>query len=539
MESVLPKNVNYLDTLPRAVPAERKRKNFFAANGTQYRPGQTIIIEVSDPRSFLDTTNSFLRFSVENQNGAGGVFSPEFGGGQTFIRNFRVQQAGNTIMNIQEYSRLYNAIIAPCTGGAQWRSSTSVYENVPSFGTSPGGATTNVPATPAETQGGIITGLSCPAGANSLIPDGLTADFCVPLIGGLFSQDKLIPLPMLNQPIQLIFDINNVAELGVFDFAPTANDVLISNVRYCAELIEVPRDVLGFLSQQQAAHGGSLVIPASSYEFQRSNLEAGATGTQILEIPSRKKSIKSVLFAFMADASTIEAFAGAAGSGMPGGEGAHSVFSQSTSANPCLVSYQLRAGTHVIPPTPIQCAGGRGPPGGAGVNAGVAPVAGLPNNDNNKGEQVFELSKAFGHLGSTMGLGALTRLTYSNPELTFGGGQVRIGTNWVVPQGQAGPGADGIGQPQDVAGDEWKFCPFALDLEAYQHEALMSGLDTKSLSLQMQLFLEIANTRSVPDTGGGGLAAAAGQSSAINVDLYSYHDILYYFNSNGTITFSD
>ena len=62
MEAVLPSNVNYLDTLPRGVPAERKRKNFFAANGTQYRPGQTAIIEISDPRCFLDPVNSFLRF---------------------------------------------------------------------------------------------------------------------------------------------------------------------------------------------------------------------------------------------------------------------------------------------------------------------------------------------------------------------------------------------------------------------------------------------------------------------------------------------
>ena len=55
----------------------------------------------------------------------------------------------------------------------------------------------------------------------------------------------------------------------------------------------------------------------------------------------------------------------------------------------------------------------------------------------------------------------------------------------------------------------------------------------------MTLHLEIANDLSVADTGAGGLAAAGGQSSAINFDIYSYHDILYYFNSDGTITFSD
>ena len=124
MEAVLPKSVNYLDTLPKAVPSERKRKNFFAANGTQYRPGQTMIIEVSDGRAFLDPHNSFLRFTVTNQ-GANNMV-PELGGGQAFIRNFRVQQNGNTIMNIQAYNRLYCGIIAPTTGGNQLRAATSV-----------------------------------------------------------------------------------------------------------------------------------------------------------------------------------------------------------------------------------------------------------------------------------------------------------------------------------------------------------------------------------------------------------------------------
>ena len=547
MEAVLPSNVNYLDTLPTAVPAERKRRNFFAANGTQYRPGQTIIIEISDPRCFLDPVNSFLRFSLENQSAAGN-YVPELGGGYGWIKNFRVQQAGNTIMNIQEYSRLYCGIIAPVTGGRQWKAVTSVYQNQPSYGTTvqAAGPTINTPGGAGECDGGMITAVNVGSMANALLTPAVSADFCLPLFGGLFSQDKLIPLPMLNQPIQLIFDLNEAQYAGACDFVPAPADFLISNVRYCAEMVEVPRDVLGFLSQQQQAHGGALVIPTSSYEYQRANLEAGATGSQILNIPSRKKSIKSIQFVAMADPTTITAFAGAAGSGMGANRGPWEVFTQTTSANPCLVSYQLRAGSMVMPPTAIQAAGGRGPPGGAGVNAGVAPVAGLPNNDNNKGEQVFELAKAFGHLGSAIGLGGCARLTYSNPEVTFGGAQVRIGTNWVVPQGQAGPGADGIGQPEaDVAGgppafgDQWKYCPFALDLEAYQNEALNSGLDTKTLSLQMQLHLEIANDRSVADTGGGGLAAAAGQSSAINFDIYSYHDILYYFNSNGSITFSD
>ena len=67
MERVLPKTINYLDVLPKAIPSERKRRRFQPANGTQYTEGQTIIIEVADPRHFLDCKTSFLEVTFENQ----------------------------------------------------------------------------------------------------------------------------------------------------------------------------------------------------------------------------------------------------------------------------------------------------------------------------------------------------------------------------------------------------------------------------------------------------------------------------------------
>ena len=102
-------------------------------------------------------------------------------------------------------------------------------------------------------------------------------------------------------------------------------------------MVEVPRDVLGFLRQQQEAHGGALVIQASSYEHQGQTIAQGATGTQILEIPSRKRSIKSIQFVCMASPLTIAQFAATAGSGLPAGVGVHTVYNLSSSKNPCLL----------------------------------------------------------------------------------------------------------------------------------------------------------------------------------------------------------
>ena len=67
--------------------------------------------------------------------------------------------------------------------------------------------------------------------------------------------------------------------------------------------------------------------------------------------------------------------------------------------------------------------------------------------------------------------------------------------------------------------------PFALDMEAFQNEAINSGIDTETLALDMNMVLNIDN-------------ALADQAESVNLDFYTWHDIVYYFNTDGTITYS-
>ena len=54
---------------------------------------------------------------------------------------------------------------------------------------------------------------------------------------------------------------------------------------------------------------------------------------------------------------------------------------------------------------------------------------------------------------------------------------------------------------------------------------MMSGIDTETLALQMEMIVDVDN-------------AAGNQASAINYDFWTWHDIVYYINENGTITYS-
>ena len=549
MEAVLPKTINYLDTLPKAIPSEKKRRNFFPANGQSFVAGQTVIIEVSDPRHFLDVSNSFLRFTVTMGNAFGGAltFNPDYGGGYSWLRNFRVQQNGNTIMDLQRYNRLYSAIIAPTTGANDWSQTTSLTNQIGTANRT-GAAALNTPATQPETDGGVLKLTQCGSIANALlVANGDSADFCVPLYGGLFSQDKLIPLPLLNQPLQLIFDLEDDINCGAWSAAPGVGQGLtISNFRYCAELVDVPREIIGYLKTVQEQHGGALIIPSSSYEHQQATLDgmvaaggavnSGFQGEKIISIPSRKRSIKSVQFVCMSNpAGQIEAIAALGGSAIPG-RGIHSVYNLSCSKNPCIVDYQLKAGAHVMPPTAINGPGGRSINVAAG-GCGTAPVANLPNKEENRGEVCLEVAKAVGHLGTMIGLGNCNCLTFHNDPLN-------VGTDWCVSQAQGG-GADSIASNNativnTLLENQWNFSPFAIDLESYQKEALNAGFDTKSLSLQMNLVININNQRST--LGAVGLTPGPlnlGMVNDVLVDTFTYYDVMYYINSDGTITYSD
>jgi len=545
MERVLPKTVDYLDVLPKAIPAERKRKKFHPANGTQYTQGQTIIIEVADPRHFLDPAHSFLEFTFTNNSGQNLSF--DFGGGDTLIRNLRLQQAGNQIMNIQNYNRLMCAIINPVFHNRY-------KENEGSINNMAAGDTNMVATTPAritpsiaaDNNSGKNSGSSytlCGDGAaaaadRGMIVNGGQVVFSIPLTGGLFSQSKLLPLPMLREPLQIIIDLEaNIETIGCYSADPAAgNGYLVNNVSYTSELIDVPRDVLSMLRGVQEMNGGSLLLQANSFEYNNGTIPPAHNGEITINVPTRKKSIKSLLFCGQGPITSLTtAFLDNMGM-VPAGE--FSAYTLSQSANFLLNSYQIKAGSLVHPPQPVRA------PGAAGSN-GVATTTRSPLQ---RGESAEELSKAFGFLGTTIGSGVLNTLTYAPIKLTQpiaggaaqaivpGADMVKLDAGGAILRQRditGGTGARAAAPPNGltIAGhpSQMEFSPFGLDMEAFQKEAVNSGLNTESLALSMDLVLDIDNPSA---------AAATQQSQQVNLDIYTWYDIIYYINMDGTITYS-
>ena len=113
----------------------------------------------------------------------------------------------------------------------------------------------------------------------------------------------------------------------------------------------------------------------------------------------------------------------------------------------------------------------------------------------------MELAKAWGNVGSTKGLGMLQSLNFAR----------------TVETEAVGAAVGGFLS----GGGQYSFCPFGLDLEAFQRVAIESGVNTADRSLPISLIL-----------------SHTGAQAAQTLDAYVLADALFYINSDGSMSVS-
>ena len=161
-----------------------------------------------------------------------------------------------------------------------------------------------------------------------------------------------------------------------------------------------------------------------------------------------------------------------------------------------VASWNLKFGSVVFPSVPIQC-------------WGDTTVAG---NEFRRGECAMNLASAFGTLGWQNPTGTLNTLTYGTSQ----GGALATGDN-----GGAGP-TTFVPESQATA----SVCPFGISTEAYSRAITESGVDMETLSQDTYLQL---NWDGVVNSG----------IEDKTVHMFVLFDQHYYFNRDGSITFSN
>ena len=484
MERVLPSNVDYTKILPLAVESRSRRRSFFPTNGQTFTSDGNNIIRIDISASaFLDTKHSYLRFRFRNQTAQTVGF--DFGGGHNFIRRLRIEQAGNVLTDVNHYNRLMAGVILPCQGGIDSVAHRSISEGQ-RFANARAAGTSTAPTLAADMSGAVV---NTPTNSNALVA-ALAGNgqytFSIPLMNGLIgtTQDKMVPLQMLgSSPLTIEIELADGLDIGAYGGAVAAPTYQIEDIRYIAQLVEVGPEVDAQLRMVQEVSGGKLVLNGVDYTHFSGNIPAGATGNQTINVPARRKSLKSLFFV-----GASQQYAAGAGAGN------HSQsYNLSYGGTMTLVDYQIKIGSVVYPPTPVDCQFN-----GANLISAFS-----------RGEAFSELSKCFGSVSSAHGTGSLSTLNYA----------LNQGNVATIPQdGVAGAGA---GAPVV----SYQFAPFAMDLESFQRTALEAGVNTADRSLPISLILNI----------GGGAAAANEQ---FNIDAYVAFDSLYFIDAIGNIRVS-
>ena len=374
-----------------------------------------------------------------------------------------------------------SGVILPCQGGIDSVAHRSITEGQ-RFANARAAGTSSAPTPAADISGAVV---NTPANSNALVAN-LAGNgqytFSIPLMNGLMgtTQDKMVPLQMLgSSPITIEIELADGLDIGAYGGAVAAPVYQIEDVRYIAQLVEVGPEVDAQLRMVQEISGGKLVLNGVDYTHFSGNVPAGATGNQAINVPARRKSLKSLFFV-----GGSQQFAAGAGAG-----NRSQSFNLSYGGTMTLIDYQIKIGSVVYPPTPVDCQF----QGANGVSA------------FSRGEAMSELSKCFGSVSSAHGTGSLSTLNYA----------INQGNVATLPQD---PGAA-------AALVSYEFAPFAMDLESFQRTALESGVNTSDRSLPITLMLNI----------GGGAAAGNEQ---FNIDAYVAFDSLYFIDSIGNIRVS-
>lgn len=492
----LPKSIDYTDVLPQSVPAVARRRKFYPANGTNFNPigSSEIRIEVNSMSALLDSHSSYLEFRVTNNSADTVGF--DIGGGNIFFSALRIEQGGTVLSELLEYNRFHSAILSSVQDSIEGSLTASLTGGQRALNSGLADASMNIGANNLSADSYINSKhnsdllIGAPAGnANSML-------FTMPIMSGLFTQNKLIPLPLVSSqsPITIVLTMANPGDVGVWSGAPADGDLIIDRISYNANLIEVGRDVIDQIKSVRDMSGGQLVLSGTDYEHGQGNIPIASVGEQIVRMPTRKRSIQSMFFSIQSDT-----FA-------DGGVGMArwNIYNLSYGGCANMLDYQLKVGSVTYPPTPIRA-------------FQAEPVANL--GENNRSECIMEISKALGTLSFSKPTGKLNTMTYGTD---IGG----------MSNGDTGDGAAGTKAPG--SNSTISVCPFAMDLQSFNHTAIQSGIDTQTLSLETNLILNIG-----PGDPGAGVPIVGSGLQAKNVHMYVSYDQFYFFNSDGGITFEN
>ena len=482
----MPSTIDYSRMLPLSIPAMASRRKYFPSNGSTFsRLGNSQIrIEIGHPSALLDPTHSYLELKVSNTGAQ--TFGADLGGANVFFQSIRVEQGGKVLSYTQSSNRLHSAVLSPVMTNCEGSATESITEGQRAYnGTAANSILPRIVGQSGEQYGMAVHNSDTYQAAGALLR------FTMPITSGLFSQDKLIPLPLVdpNAPLTLVLEMGESSDVGVWNGAPGAGDIQVSECAYIAHMIEVGPDVVGQFKQVQADMGGQLALSGQDFEYFSQSVPAGSSGQLALACPARKRSIKSFLWCAQSNdlANTLGPLASLA-----------LVYNLSFAGSMNIESFQFQVGPILYPAgEPVKC---------WGLTNGVGAVG----HEFDRGQAAMELAKAVGTMSKTNPTGLLSNISYGCDGAGLASGELGRGGATLVP----------------ASNQKYCVCPFGISTDGFSRDVVESGIDTVTLAQDTNLLLNWA---------------AADDSGAEDqiVHVWALFDQHYYFNDDGSVTYSN
>lgn len=273
----LTSNLNYA---PKSGSVQaRSYRTTVTSNNSTYTGGQTMQFDIPTgrPHTYLDQSQSFLKFSVVITNGGTQQHIYTDNSAYSFLNQMNIWHGGQLIEQIANHNVLAPLLLdfqASFTASASWMSAT--------MGTS-------LTMTASNAEGGNRAGFDFgnpTANASTTI-----VTFCLPIISGFIGMmaDKYVPLGEMSGDIRLEYILENVTKAVVAANAVTSYTLSVCELDLC--FIEITPEAS---NQVRELNGGIYQIHGSSFRNYTSTA-TNTAGVQTFVIPAKFASLKSLL----------------------------------------------------------------------------------------------------------------------------------------------------------------------------------------------------------------------------------------------------
>ena len=265
---------------PSAVRSSSYRCSIPTSNATTFVGGSTAILMVPCGRSnsYLDTTMSYLRFTVKNNDATAGNGFYTDGTGACFINRIDIFNSGALLESIQSYNQIFNYLVDFQILPSARQGLSAMYG-------------TNRDINTIATGNNLRKG--CPLWVTAA-GVGQSMTFCIPLLSGVIGSlvDKMIPLHALVDDIrvEITFELNNTAVC--YSAAANATTWTVTSMELELQILQLSDEGQQMVTSV-TPFSDPVFIHGTSFRHYVSTVPASAGQISCL-IPARFASLKAI-----------------------------------------------------------------------------------------------------------------------------------------------------------------------------------------------------------------------------------------------------